>query len=104
MNELPTSIETADDYINACENFILPLFMKQAKKIVAIIQEIHEAVSANRNLEQEKIDLYINQIKELSAFANPESPMNPYFQSVAALEAKLEAQGLFRDDTKSSSD
>lgn len=38
MADLPTTIETPDDYINVCENFILPLFYEQSKKIVEVIK------------------------------------------------------------------
>jgi hypothetical protein len=73
------------------------LFYEQSKKIVKVIKELHETIN-NNAMEQEKIDLYVNKIKELAAFANENSPMNPYFQAVAALEAKFEEQGLFEED------
>lgn len=95
--ELPSQIETPEDYINVCENFILPLFYKQSKKIVGVIKELHQAIKQD-DIQQEQIDLYVNQIKELAAFASENSPMNPYFQAVAELEAKFEEQGLFEKE------
>jgi len=97
--ELPTTIETPEDYVNVCENFILPLFYEKSKQIVEVIKEIHALIS-EQPMEQEKIDLYINKIKELASFANENSPMNPYFQAVAKLEAKFEEQGLFEEENK----
>ena len=86
-----------DDYVQTCENFVLPLFYKQAKKIVAVIKDLHAAIEKD-DVKQEEIDFCINQIKELAAFANKESAMNPYFQAVAELERKLEAEGAFNKD------
>jgi hypothetical protein len=97
MPNLPTKIETPDDYIDACQNFVLPLFFKQSQKIVEVLKELHETI-AKSELNQEKIDFYINKIKELSAFANKESPMNPYFHLVANLEERLEEEGLFNEE------
>jgi hypothetical protein len=97
MPDLPTTIETPEDYVNVCENFILPLFYEQSKKIVGVIKDLHKTIN-DKDTEQEKIDLYINKIKELAAFANENSPMNPYFQLVADLEAKFEEQGLFKEE------
>ena len=99
-SKLPKSLETAEDYEIVCRDFLMPFFYEQAKKIVDVIKELHEAID-NNELEQERIDFYINRIKELSAFANPDSPMNPYMQAVAELEAKLEKQGYF-DETEPS--
>ena len=96
--ELPTTIETADDYVNICENFVLPLFYKQSKKIVEVIEELHKAID-NDDVKQERVDFCINQIKELAAFANTDSAMNPYFQQVADLERKLESQGLLKEES-----
>lgn len=97
IKDLPTTLETPDDYVRICENFVLPLFYKQAKQIVKVIEELHKAIDRN-DVEQERIDFCINQIKELAAFANKESAMNPYFQQIADFERKLEAQGLFKED------
>ena len=92
--ELPTSLETADDYVQVCENFVLPLFYEQSKKIVKIIKKLHEVIGSD-DIQQELIDQYINEIKELASFANKDSTMNPYFQNVARLEQRLEEEGYF---------
>ena len=95
--ELPSSLETADDYIQVCENFVLPLFYKQSKEIVRVIKQLHGVIKSE-NVEQELVTQYINEIRELASFANKDSIMNPYFQNVAKLEQRLEKEGYFTEE------
>ena len=44
--ELPSSLETADDYVQVCENFVLPLFYKQSKEIVRVIKQLHGVIKS----------------------------------------------------------
>jgi hypothetical protein len=98
---LPDSLDSAEDYKKASENFVMPLFYRQSKRIVEVIKKIHTAIKEDQDIKQEDINRYINEIKQLASFANKESTMNPYFQNLARLEQKLESEGYF-DDPKPS--
>jgi hypothetical protein len=94
---LPTKFETGEDYTNICENFLLPLFKRQAEKIRKLIDETHTLIKDNPQIDEEKLNLLINQLKDCTVFSLPDSNMNPLFQAVMALEDKLESEGYFND-------
>ncbi len=93
--DLPETLETPEDYDKACRNFVMPLFYKQSKEIVEVIKQIHKAIKENNDIQQEDINRYVNDIKQLASFANKDSTMNHYFQNLARLEQKLESEGYF---------
>ena len=101
---LPTKFETAEDYDNVCVNFLMPLFRRQAEKIVKIIEEAHAMIKNSAQIDEEKLNLLINQLKDCSVFSLPNSTMNPLFQSVMALEEKLEKEGYFNQHTGADKD
>ena len=88
-------LETLEDYNEAVNTFVQPFLTKQVEKIAVVINEMHTLMNKEA-LEQEEIDHCINEIKQLSIFASPNSPMNPYFQNIVKLEQKLFAEGLLK--------
>jgi hypothetical protein len=96
IKELPQKLETLEDYDLVCTNFLLPYLREQAEQTVEVIQKLHRMLSENTEITQEQIDLYVNELRQLNAFANPEGVMYPYFKQIADLEAKLEAEGHFK--------
>ena len=94
---LPTQLETLEDYNQACENFVLPFFLEQSKKIADIIKSLHSELT-KQTLNQETIEYYINSVMETAAFAHEKNSMFPYFQAVVALESKLESQNAFTNE------
>lgn len=98
MKDLPTKIETPEEYIQVCEQFALPMMFKQAKKIVDAIEEMHNEIKNNESIDQERIDLYANRIKGYASFASDDSPIFPLFQQIAKLEEQFDEQGLFDDE------
>jgi hypothetical protein len=94
--DLPEQLETLEDYDRACKNFVLPFLNKQAGRIADVIVELHKAIESGK-IEQEQVDFYINQIKELAAFATEGNPMFAYFEQVIQLEQRLDVQGLLND-------
>lgn len=95
--DLPEGLETVEDYDKACKNFVLPFLHKQAGRIADVIVELHKEIDSGK-VEQEQVDFYINQIKELAAFATEGNPMFAYFEQVIELEQKLDSQGLLTDE------
>lgn len=92
--ELPQSLESMDDYQKVALGFVLPFLHERAGLIADVIKDLHSAIDKG-DLEQEQVDFYINRIKELTAFASSENPMNAYFRNVIKLERKLNDKGLF---------
>lgn len=92
--DLPDKLETMEDYQKACLGFVLPFLHERAGRIAETIRELHVAIDKGE-MEQEQIDFYINNIKELTAFASNDNPMNLYFKNVIALERKLDEAGEF---------
>lgn len=97
-SDLPTTIETPEDYIKVCEGFALPLMYQQAVKIMKAIEEFHEEAERDENISQERIDLYANRIKGYASFADDDSPMYPLLKKIADLETQFEEQGLFDEE------
>ncbi len=98
--DLPESLETVEDYDKACQNFVLPFLHKQAGQIADVIVDLHKAIDGGK-IEQEEVDFYINQIKELASFATDSNPMFAYFEQVITLEQKLDSQGLLHEEEQS---
>ena len=94
---LPDRLETLEDYRNVADTFVLPFFADRSEKVVKILEELH-ADLAKGEIEQEKINLVVNQILDTISFADPKSPLFPFFQSVAELEARLIEEGLLTDE------
>ena len=97
-SKIPSEIKTPEQYIEVCETFALPLMYKQAVKIMEAVEELHEAVSNNPDIAQEKLDLFANKIKGYAAFANDNSPIYPLLESIAKLEEQFEEQGFFDEE------
>lgn len=97
-DDLPKSLETMEDYQKACLGFVLPFLHDRATKIAEVIRNLHKAIDEG-DMEQEEIDSYINEVKQLTGFAAAENPMNLYFVNVIALEKKLDANGEFSQET-----
>lgn len=94
---LPKTLETKEDYEQVSENFVLPFLHRQAAKIAEIITELHTVVS-EKEVKPEVIEEYVNKIKEAAAFIHEDSPMNPFFMRLLALEERLEKEGAFDND------
>jgi len=92
-SDLPEALETVEDYDKACQNFVLPYLHKQAGAIADVIVDLHKAIDTGK-IEQEEVDFFINEIKELASFVTESNPMFAYFEQVIALEQRLDSQGL----------
>lgn len=99
--DLPETLETVEDYDKVCENFVLPFLHRQAGAIADVIVELHKAIDKG-DVQQEQIDSFINEIKQLAAFATEGNPMYSYFEQVIELEQRLDSQGLLTDDDENS--
>lgn len=96
-DDLPEALETVEDYDKACQNFVLPFLHKQAGLIADVIVDLHKAIDSGK-IEQEEVDFFINQIKELASFATESNPMFAYFEQVIALEQRLDSEGLLHEE------
>ena len=96
-DDLPTALETMADYQKACKNFVLPFLHSRASRVADVIRELHKAIDKG-GMEQEEIDNYVNEVKQLTGFAASENSANLYFTNVIALEKKLDAAGEFSQE------
>jgi len=99
VDKLPKKLETMDDYQKACLGFVLPFLHSRASRIAEVIRALHTAIDEG-DMEQEEIDGYINEVKQLTGFAATDNPMNLYFNNVIALEKKLDEAGEFSQEAE----
>lgn len=99
MKDLPTQLESKQDYEEALEKFVLPFLQERVLKIADVVEQLHTDISKD-NISEEKVVEYINEVISLSSFANENSLMFPYFEQVMQLEAQLYEEGAFDNETE----
>ena len=92
MSTIPTKLETLEDFEETCEQFLVPFMEDRAKRLAAVIKNLHDKMSTGR-IEQDEVLLHMNEIEEITAFASKNNPMAPYMENIIALERKLIESG-----------
>jgi hypothetical protein len=97
MNEkdLPTQLETLEDYKKASLAFVLPFLQNRAVRIADTLRDLYRKVEAGEALEREDVDYFLNQFREATQFAEEGNPTNLYFKNVLELEKRLAEAGEF---------
>lgn len=93
MSTIPTQLETLDDFNKTCEEFVVPFIEDRAKRLVKVVQSLHDKMASGR-IEQDEILLHMNEIEEITAFASDNNPMAPYMDNIVKLEQRLLKEGL----------
>lgn len=92
MSTIPTKLETLEDFEKTCEDFVVPFIEERAKRLVAVVQSLHDKMETGR-IEQDDVLLHMNQVEEITAFASANNPMAPYLENIILLEQRLLATG-----------
>ena len=98
-SQLPSKLETMDDYRQASLNFVLPFIQERAERVADILHELYAKVDKEKELTGEEIDFFLNDLREAVSFVDEKNPLSKYFQQVLDLETRLENDGAFESET-----
>jgi hypothetical protein len=92
MSNIPTKLETLEDFEATCEEFLVPFLEDLTKRLSKVVVSLHDKMETGR-IEQDDILLHMNQIEEITSFASENNPIAPYIENIIALEHKLMKEG-----------